>query len=95
MAYDVLGSTGDQSGGAFQAMTFQENSKGIQQHVLPSLLTVNHCKIHKYVLSFIFHPQTHLMLLSKASNILSLFMLAYWRRQWHPTPVLLPGKSHG
>ena len=25
----------------------------------------------------------------KASNILR------WRRQWHPTPVLLPGKSHG
>ena len=24
-----------------------------------------------------------------SSNIL------YWRRQWHPTPVLLPGKSHG
>ena len=20
---------------------------------------------------------------------------ANWRRQWHPTPVLLPGKSHG
>ena len=19
----------------------------------------------------------------------------YWRRQWHPTPALLPGKSHG
>ena len=19
----------------------------------------------------------------------------YWRRQWHPTPVLLPGKSYG
>ena len=19
----------------------------------------------------------------------------YWRRQWHTTPVLLPGKSHG
>src|SRR5574342_204015 len=19
----------------------------------------------------------------------------WWRRQWHPTPVLLPGKSHG
>ena len=19
----------------------------------------------------------------------------YWRRQWHPTPVLLPGESHG
>ena len=22
-------------------------------------------------------------------------MLHCWRRQWHPTPVLLPGKSHG
>ena len=21
--------------------------------------------------------------------------LCSWRRQWHPTPVLLPGKSHG
>ena len=21
--------------------------------------------------------------------------LKNWRRQWHPTPVLLPGKSHG
>ena len=21
--------------------------------------------------------------------------LNWWRRQWHPTPVLLPGKSHG
>ena len=22
-------------------------------------------------------------------------MLRIWRRQWHPAPVLLPGKSHG
>ena len=21
--------------------------------------------------------------------------IQFWRRQWHPTPVLLPGKSHG
>ena len=26
---------------------------------------------------------------------LSLFTFTHWRRQWHPTPVLLPGKSHG
>ena len=26
---------------------------------------------------------------------LSLFTLMHWRRRWHPTPVLLPGKSHG
>ena len=23
------------------------------------------------------------------------FYIPYWRRQWQPTPVLLPGKSHG
>ena len=26
---------------------------------------------------------------------LSLFTFMHWRRQWHPTPVLVPGKSHG
>ena len=26
---------------------------------------------------------------------LTVFAHTYWRRQWHPTPVLLPGKSHG
>ena len=26
---------------------------------------------------------------------LSLFIFMHWRRKWHPTPVLLPGKSHG
>ena len=23
------------------------------------------------------------------------FTFMHWRRQWHPTPVLLPGESHG
>ena len=26
---------------------------------------------------------------------LSLFTFIHWRRQWHPIPVPLPGKSHG
>ena len=26
---------------------------------------------------------------------LSLFTFMYWRRKWQPTPVFLPGKSHG
>ena len=25
----------------------------------------------------------------------SSILFTLWRRQWHPTPVLLPGKSHG
>ena len=24
-----------------------------------------------------------------------IYSSVYWRRHWHPTPVLLPGKSHG
>ena len=34
-------------------------------------------------------PQVQLYTLLYVTN------LEGWRRQWHPTPVLLPGKSHG
>ena len=34
-------------------------------------------------------------LLSGSYTILKGSRLCSWRRQWHPTPVLLPGKSHG
>ena len=27
-------------------------------------------------------------------RVFSLESVLHWRRQWHPTPVLLPGKSH-
>ena len=32
---------------------------------------------------------------SKLIKIISFKIHKLWRRQWHPTPVLLPGKSHG
>ena len=32
---------------------------------------------------------------SKSSWIINEQYVNDWRRQWHPTPVLLPGKSHG
>ena len=32
---------------------------------------------------------------AKSRTRLSHFTFTDWRRQWHPTPVLLPGKSHG
>ena len=31
----------------------------------------------------------------RAWNLLDPAKVVHWRRQWHPTPVLLPGKSHG
>ena len=33
--------------------------------------------------------------LSPHHHPLCLPLCVFWRRQWHPTPVLLPGKSHG
>ena len=33
--------------------------------------------------------------LGELSNSINCYYQGYWRRQWHPTPVLLPGKSHG
>ena len=37
-------------------------------------------------------------LISSSASVILLLIpsdLLFWRRQWHPTPVLLPGKSHG
>ena len=48
--------------------------------------------------------RTRLKQLSSSSSIYPMYTYIYvfvfpytciWRRQWHPTPVLLPGKSHG
>ena len=38
---------------------------------------------------FVFIDSSFCCLLSLCESV------TYWRRQWHPTPVLLPGKSHG
>ena len=52
-------------------------------------------------LSHLFHlalcPSNPSMLLQMAKfhSFLWLSSIPLWRRQWHPTPVLLPGKSHG
>ena len=51
-------------------------------------------------------PLVFSLILTVASRLLHLLlktmdcfsgclMSSSWRRQWHPTPVLLPGKSHG
>ena len=34
-------------------------------------------------------------MLSIFSCVFGHLYVFFWRRQWHPTPVLLPGKSHG
>ena len=41
------------------------------------------------------HPQSYALTSVTGLLYLSLPIYLFWRRQWHPTPVLLPGKSHG
>ena len=37
----------------------------------------------------------NLLVASKYLHSIYIVLGIMWRRQWHPTPVLLPGKSHG
>ena len=41
------------------------------------------------------HSQTQLKLLSTHALYKNVLRVEMWRRQWHPPPVLVPGKSHG
>ena len=36
-----------------------------------------------------------LVVVSGGYSVIEVHQLLIWRRQWHPTPVFLPGKSHG
>ena len=55
-------------------------------------------KWHKYDRTMNLHKvyiSSSEVCLTKVSNIFATSCSHGWRRQWHPTPVLLPGKSHG
>ena len=45
--------------------------------------------------SGVFKSLTIIVLLLISPFIFVSICLTYWRRQWQPTPVLFPGKSHG
>ena len=57
--------------------------------------------LHNYVPSVSLLPtpgayvQKFIRLRGAWLNRICVTSLISWRRQWHPTPVLLPGKSHG
>ena len=41
------------------------------------------------------HNKTKQYIKTRSFDKLSQYRLLNWRKQWHPTPVFLPGKSHG
>ena len=68
---------------------FSEETGGASS--LPIFLAPMLCTI----LDLISRMQQHLKQLLLHSSLTSCMLSHFRRRQWHPTPVLLPGKSHG
>ena len=58
-----------------------------------------HLQVQSWKLVSVSDVQCHLCASSKVVVLCVFFHIvlyrAQWRKQWHPTPVLLPGKSHG
>ena len=50
---------------------------------------------YRWNLKYDTRPSLSVQLRLHASNAGGMGLIAVWRRQWHPTPLLLPGKSHG
>ena len=48
---------------------------------------------NKFIFSF--KQLWHSIKASFSNHVLLWIIVGTWRRQWHPSPVLLPGKSHG
>ena len=48
---------------------------------------------NKFIFSF--KQLWHSIKASFSDHVLLWTIVGTWRRQWHPSPVLLPGKSHG
>ena len=73
----------------------------MSQHPPDPLLVLNHFKLS--VLFMLFHvfglstgfPLTYIAFPFSLLILLLSSHEPFWRRQWQPTPVLLPGKSHG
>ena len=87
-------------------LTFENNSNlHMQVSRFKIVITENNYKwsiTFKDCESLYYMPETHTVLYfsntsirKKYSDFLSLFTFMHWRRKWQPTPVLLPGKSHG
>ena len=77
----------------------QQSDSVIQTH------THTHTYTHTHTFFRLFSHIGHYRILNRVSHAIQQIFISYlfyvqqgihiWRRQWHPTPVLLPGKSHG
>ena len=64
---------------------------------MSSASIVSFLNFHAFHFLFVSHSLARIsnIMLKRVFNLLPDLIVYNWRRQWHPTPVLLPGKSHG
>ena len=82
-------------------LTLLQPFAAVSHHPPDPLLVLNHFKLS--VLFMLFHvfglctgfPLTYIAFPFSLLILLLSSHEPFWRRQWQPTPVLLPGKSHG
>ena len=74
----------------------------ISFYLFPEMLFLHHCCEQLYDCSrtllkvkYICKTYCRVNVCYVTSSLLTESSCIRWRRQWHPTPVLLPGKSHG
>ena len=74
-----------------------KNVTNLKRNFLPSLLKFNFMFYVPMSTSSSYPWAYAVFIFTKSSYnyIFRCVCLHYWRRRWHPTPVLLPGKSYG
>ena len=80
-------------------LAVQGTNKSLLQHHSSKASILQHSAFFTVQLSHPYITTGKTIALTGFGTVMSLLfnMLSswLWRRQWHPTPVLLPGKSHG
>ena len=58
------------------------------------MYTHTHTHTHTYSAFLMAQMVKHLLAMQE-TRVRSLYWETLWRREWQPTPIFLPGKSHG
>ena len=80
---------------AVSNMTEWLNNNSSSSNLVPVPNSNNHSYLYSRSLSYLVHSNFGKQNQMKIHIPLLRFNRRKWRRQWQPTPVLLPGKSHG
>ena len=72
-----------------------ENCKSLILNLAQLLKAIHERQQHQFHISSLWHGEGNGDPLHDWATSLPLFTFMHWRRKWQPTPVFLPGESHG